>query len=288
LKALKFIINSHIFIALAAVSLTLATQVELGMSPEPKLYLAIIFFATLLDYNFHRLITLTNKNGNALKEKYEWAAIHLPLLKILIIVSLSGLIFTLFFANGRTIILLGLMAILTLLYSKPASRDAGKRFPAIEIPGLKSLFIALVWAVVTVYLPIIQSEKILIDKTEILLFAERLSFIFALTIPFDIRDMKEDELAGLRTIPIAFGEKIARKISVIALFFSLCIATIHYVYSGMIFIIPAYSIFIAATLVLMNNRKLEGLPNYYHGLLDGSMILYGVLLCLSYYLKVML
>ena len=42
-----------------------------------------------------------------------------------------------------------------------------------------------------------------------LLFAHRLCFVFAITIPFDIRDLKYDSLQ-LKTIPAIFGEKKAK------------------------------------------------------------------------------
>ena len=285
MKALKFIINSNILIAFAAVSLTLASQVQLGMTPQPELYMMIIFFATLLDYNFHRFITLNNRPGIRLAEKYYWAAAHLLLLKTLIAVSIAGLGITLLLASARVIIFLGLMAMLTLFYSIPAYRKSGISSRFLKIPGIKTLLIAFVWTAVTVFLPIIHSGIPTDTNQILLLFAERLIYIFAIAIPFDIRDMKNDELAGLRTIPLAFGEKTARKISNIALLFSLSIAIFHYTDLNMIFIIPAYVSCIIVSLALINIRKLAGLTNYYHGLLDGSILLFGILIGLSYYFK---
>ena len=49
-----------------------------------------------------------------------------------------------------------------------------------------------------------------------LLFLHRLFFVFAITIPFDIRDLKYDHLQ-LKTIPTVFGEEKARYISYAAL-----------------------------------------------------------------------
>lgn len=113
--------------------------------------------------------------------------------------------------------------------------------------------------------------------------AERFAFIFAIAIPFDIRDMKTDTLTGLRTIPIVFGEKKALIISGIAFVFLLVIAVINHLIQNMIFIIPAGIISFSITLSLINCKRLRGLPLYYHGLLNGCIILYGLLICLSYY-----
>ena len=43
----------------------------------------------------------------------------------------------------------------------------------------------------------------------VILIAKRFLFIGALTVPFDIRDLFQDQIAGLRTIPVAWGEKKA-------------------------------------------------------------------------------
>jgi 4-hydroxybenzoate polyprenyltransferase len=285
LKVLKFIINSNILIAFAAVSLTLASQVQLGMSPQPEWYLATLFFATLLDYNFHRLVTLKRKPENKVAEKYNWSAAHVPLLKILTVASLAGLAFTLQFAGGKVIVFLALMAVLTFLYSNPVYRKPQNRFLLLKIPGLKTFLIAFVWSAATVFLPVIHSDNSFNTTQVMLLFAERLTYVFAIAIPFDIRDTKEDELSGLRTIPIAVGEKAARRISNTVLLSSLAVAIFHYAYFSISFIIPAYVLCVFVTLLLTNYRKFQRLPYFYHGILDGSIFLYGIILLLSYYFR---
>ena len=49
-----------------------------------------------------------------------------------------------------------------------------------------------------------------------LLFLQRFFFVFAITIPFDIRDIKYDS-KKLKTLPIVFGEYKARQISLLSL-----------------------------------------------------------------------
>src|ERR1700756_3888232 len=67
-----FLINSNIYISLAAVFLTVQAQIQLGMHPQWHPYLFIIFFATMLEYNFHRLITLWFRKEILADEKYTW------------------------------------------------------------------------------------------------------------------------------------------------------------------------------------------------------------------------
>lgn len=156
LKALTSIIYSNIFIALAAVSLTIATQVQLGMQPEIHIYLAVIFFATLLDYNLHRYIVVNNNPETRQVEKYKWSAEHLPILKILLVTSIAGLINTMCLVETAILLFLSLLAILTILYSIPGSFYKGIDHQLMKITGIKTLMIAFVWTAVTVFLPIIH------------------------------------------------------------------------------------------------------------------------------------
>lgn len=283
MKALSFIINSNIFIALAAVSLALATQVQLGGKPHLHAYLAVIFFATLFDYNLHRYIAVYNKPEAFQIEKFKWATKYPKLLKILIISSLAGLVVTLFFVRIEVLYLLASLALLSFLYSIPGLGIYRNRAGLTGITGMKTLLIAFVWTSATVLLPILQ-EGYSSDCTNVfLVFAERFAFIFAIAIPFDIRDMKADSLTMLRTIPIRLGENNALKISTIALLLSLSIATFHYLEMSMIFLIPAYVFSIGSTFIFINTKSLKSMAFYYHGILDGSLLINSMLICVSYY-----
>jgi 4-hydroxybenzoate polyprenyltransferase len=278
---LSFIINTNILIAFAAVSLSLATQVQLGMKPHLHIYLAVIFFATIFDYTFHRIIAVINNPESLHIEKYVWAANHLKLLKIMMALSLTGLVVTLFFVKVEIVYLLVPLALLTFLYSVPIFKNGDIRFRLQEITGLKIILIALVWSCVTVIVPALQSGNGLDPNQILLVFVERFTFILAIAIPFDIRDMKADALSGIKTIPLALGENRALLICYFALVTSLLIAIMHYQLNHMAFIIPAYSVSIAITYLLINSKKLRNVPFFYHGLLDGSIILHGILIIFS-------
>ena len=64
MKSFSFLIDSNIYISFAASMLAFETQIQLGMKPQLHPYVFIIFFATLFEYNIHRLIlVLTNKDA---------------------------------------------------------------------------------------------------------------------------------------------------------------------------------------------------------------------------------
>ncbi|HMG08270.1 MAG TPA: UbiA family prenyltransferase, partial [Mucilaginibacter sp.] len=82
-----------------------------------------------------------------------------------------------------------------------------------NIPGLKPFLITLVWTMSCVLFPVLEvlhrhTNDISMRDTTILI-AKRFLFIGALTIPFDIRDLFDDRTQGLKTIPVAWGEKNA-------------------------------------------------------------------------------
>jgi 4-hydroxybenzoate polyprenyltransferase len=285
LKALGFIINSNIFISVAAVSLALATQVQLGGKPHLHAYLAVIFFATLFDYNLHRYIAVYNKPEAFQIKKFKWATKHPKLLKILIISSFAGFGITLFFVRIEVLYLLVSLAFLSFLYSIPGLGRHKNRTGLTGITGMKTLLIAFVWTSATVLLPILQ-EGFSSDYTNaFLVFAERFAFIFAIAIPFDIRDMKADSLAMFKTIPIVLGENNALRIANIALLLSISIAIFHYLEMSMIFLIPAYVFSIVSTFIFINSKSLKSLAFYYHGILDGCIFINGTLIYISFYFQ---
>jgi 4-hydroxybenzoate polyprenyltransferase len=205
-------------------------------------------------------------------------------LKVLIIISLAGISVSLYYVRIEILYLLVPLAILTFLYSIAIFKKNEVRFRLQEIPGLKIFMIAFVWSATTVLIPVLQSENNINPLQVLLVFIERFTFIVAIAIPFDIRDSKADQLSGFRTLPIVLGENSARLICNIALVISLIIAILHYRLNQQTYIIPFYSLSIALTYYFINNKKLRNKPLYYHGILDGSIIIHGLLIFISQFL----
>jgi len=286
LKALSFIIHSNILIAFAALSLALATQVQLGLKPEANAYLAVIFFAALLDYNFHRFKAVNNKPEAFRTEKLKWAAEHPTHLKTILFASFTGLVISMLFVRIEVLFVLIPLAILSILYSFSFPGKQKHHSHLLKITGMKTLMIAFVWSSATVFAPALQEGQYFGYQQIALVFAERFTFIFAIAIPFDIRDIQFDVLRHIKTIPIVFGEKSALKVSNITLFLSLLVATYHYQSLNMIFILPAYLFSVVSTYIFINNKAIFNMPLYYHGILDGCIFNYGLLIILSYYFQV--
>jgi 4-hydroxybenzoate polyprenyltransferase len=280
-----FLINTNIYISLAAVILTVETQIQLGEKPQWHPYLFIIFFATIFEYNLHRFVTILT-NPDALKgEKHKWVNNNKTGFYLLVTASVVGFIIAAFFARPQVLLALAPIGALTLFYSLPVFKTKGALVRLREIPFLKIFLISFVWAATTILLPIIQTG-IKYDLTEtVLMLIERSLFVFAITIPFDIRDMASDQQSGLKTFPLLLGEKkaiLSANIAII-LFLGLCIC--HYTTQSSRFLLPAFIISALSTFIFINNKKVQKLYYYHYGVLDGTMMLQGLLVIVCYYLS---
>ncbi|MBA2611366.1 MAG: UbiA family prenyltransferase [Bacteroidetes bacterium] len=280
----SFIINTNIFISIAAVFLTIETQVQLGMKPQLHPYLFIIFFATIFEYNVHRLITIITNPKALTDNKHNWVNKNLKAFYFLVGFSVIGFVIATAMAKKIVLITLLPIGLVTLFYSLPIFKTKKILFRLREIPALKIFLISMVWSATTILLPIIQSGNSYNNWHIITMLIERFIFVFAITIPFDIRDMKADETAGLQTLPLIIGEKKAMILANVYILLFLILCIFHYYNTSLSFTLPAFIISALTTFLFINNKKLQATKYYHYFILDGTMLLQGLLVCICYYL----
>jgi len=285
-KFFHFLIDTNIYISIAAVFLTIATQIQLGLNPQWHPYLFIIFFATLFEYNLHRLITVITNKEALESDKHNWVKENLGWFYFLVFISVLGLITAILLAKHEVLMALTPIAIITIAYSLPIFKTKKNVLRLREIPLIKIFLISIVWSAATILLPIIQSD-IRFNTGDILaMLTERFFFILAITIPFDIRDIEADQGVGLKTIPLMVGKKAALLISYTALLIFMIISIWHYWDSK--FIVLALGVSGISTFVFLNVQKIRDLQKYHYGILDGTMLLQGALMFIFYYLHLIL
>ncbi len=272
-RMLEFLIQSNAFIAFAAVFYTVQTSAQLGIQPGWHPYLFLIFFATLLEYNAHRLLTVFFNREALDGPKHAWVKTHLRLFYVIVSLSVLGFLIASFLAKTEVLIVLFPLGMLTLLYSLPLYKKENRVFRLREIPLLKIFIISFVWAVTTVLLPVIQTGRQFEAWKLIAIMAERFLFIFAIAIPFDIRDMAQDRISGLRTLPILLGEKTALRMGDLALLLFCAIALSNN--NPMI----AVAMLVSAVLVwfCLHSGRIRSWTWYHYGVLDGSIIFQSIL-----------
>ncbi len=209
LDALLF---SNVFMALCAVAQGMVTFHIIGSKPSLPV-LALLFASTLGLYNFCILIIRPKKPESSPYRRVRWFFKHHSLMIGITVACLLSLVPLFFLLANQSKLLLLCLAALSFGYGLPLFSNKGRKTGLRNIPGLKALLITLVWVLSCVLLPIFEAKytmNIAVSNTNtIIILAKRFLFIAALTVPFDIRDLFQDQIAGLKTIPVAFGEKTA-------------------------------------------------------------------------------
>ncbi|BBE16761.1 hypothetical protein AQPE_0905 [Aquipluma nitroreducens] len=247
------------------------------MRPQWHPYLFIIFFATLFEYNLHRLITvLTNKE--ALKsEKHRWVNENMKAFYLLVFISVIGFGVVALLAKKEVLVTFAPIALITVLYSIPVSANPKHLLRLREIPYLKIFMIAAIWSASTILLPIVQSSETFSQTHIFAMLSERFFFILAITIPFDIRDLEADQQQELKTIPMLLGEKNSLKLSYFFLFVFLLGSAFHYAPEKEWMILWAMCLSGITTYFFLKMDYFKRMLFYHYGILDGTLLLQGIL-----------
>lgn len=205
-----FYINSSIHVALAVYAMSWITLIEFGVAYDENV-LYFIFYASITGYNFVKFFGLAKFHHRSLAS---W-------LKIIQVFSFFCFLLMVFYAfrlHRETFWIVVGSAVVTFLYAIPflprkMLYDSKQNLRSIS--GLKAHVIALVWAVVTVILPLVNNQ-IEIDFDVIVTVLQRFMFVLVLILPFDIIDMSYDSLK-LATIPQKIGIKNTKILGVLLL-----------------------------------------------------------------------
>ena len=214
---IRFLVFSNIWVAFCVLALALSS--ELLLETENHQISKFVFFATVFTYNFQRVVRV-KRGANHMRK--EWLLMHR--IAIYFLILLGGIMSAYYFFEFQifTQIAIVFSGVLSLLYP----------FGLRKIPFSKIFVIALVWTISTMLLLVLENN-IPITQNIVLHLMARFLFVFAITIPFDIRDLKYDA-GNLQTIPLFFGTEKARFISVISVFICGIIAVFQYFESTMI------------------------------------------------------
>ena len=282
MKLVNKIIYSNLFLSVAAVLLTVSTQIQLGMKPHWHTYFILIFIATLFEYNRHRLVYKITQKEILKSDKHQWIRNNIKKTWLLIFISVVGFIIAVLTIKPTVLLAFVPLGLLTILYSVPGLENRNYIFKLREIPYLKIFLIAFVWSASTIFLPVLQAGESILNEQVILLFTERFFFIFAVTIPFDIRDMQSDKEAGLKTIPLLINRNKALTLSYLSLVICLITSFFHYRLQNNWFVVEALSISFLTTYLFIKLKFFRNWGRYYYQVLDATLLLQGVLVLAFY------
>ncbi len=275
---MKTLIYSNLFIALCAAILTLGTYGFIEASPDPHLILHV-FGVTLMAYNMQRLVRLQKFTNRT--EQIRWYLKNKWMLYTALIIGMMVSSWTFLQLPLKLLLAFAPLALISFSYSIPFLPSKNGPMAVRDIPGAKIFLIALVWTGVTWVLPI-QEAGISWSAMHYLIALERFLFIVAITIPFDIRDLRYDS-DSMRTIPQLLGYSKAKDL---AIFLLIICGGIHAYVE--FFLGPEKSIILKAigtvffilVAVLVSRMRADSRDTYFTGLLDGTMLILGLILML--------
>lgn len=228
------------------------------------IYAFITFCSTLAIYNYQRLYKAATIVGTS--PWLEWVRKHRTFLIILTaltaLTGISLLILVLSMKLSIVLFLFGMMLV-AVLYVIPI-----RGFVLRELPGLKAILVAVVWTGFIVAFPMMnEHQPIQLHFKELMAF---FCYFLALTIPFDIRDLKYDKPAQ-RTIPQLAGTLGSKVVSILLLgVFVLIIANIN---TEMRYNVIFYAGLLTSGLLIFFTKPNR--PEWYFALIDASMIVVG-------------
>ena len=276
-KIINLLLFGNFFIALCAVAMALQTEYLLYGQLAWTPWIGFIFFATLFLYAIHRIVGL--KKVAPFLKKYRYAIIHSFKSHIKFYALLGGLgaLYFFFQLSFTSQILLIIPAILSLGYVLPVVRG-NKRLR--DFNYIKIFLIACIWAVITVIIPVLERSDIL-GTSLLLLFTERFLFIFAITLPFDIRDLKIDAHINVKTIPGRIGiEKTKWLAGVLLILFFMAALGNYFLGTYSFWVIMALFFSAVSSLYFVwQSDKTDG-DYFFTGLMDGTMIIQFLLVLL--------
>jgi (E)-4-hydroxy-3-methyl-but-2-enyl pyrophosphate reductase len=276
----RLAVISYILLAFGAGCLTYASVLIQGLQPKLSWLLVASFYV----FSMHVLNRLTDKaseryNQPGRTEFYEsWGS-----WMIAAGISSAGVALTLAWFQGVFPFLL-LLAIsgLGMIYNlRIFPRETGRRIRyqrLRDIPGSKTLFVALAWGIVTSLLPALSSGKgVQPGMAVAFLFSAILVFVRATL--YDFKDIQGDLMVGKETIPIVLGRRGA-EILVVCLFIFL--GSLLTVAGSLEWARPVSSLLLISLVYVvfyywLYHQRMVGRGLLFEGVVDGSFIFTGLL-----------
>ena len=283
----KFLVNSNLFIAFCTLAATFQTYLLLDITLNSGPLPVLLFFASLLVYNIHRLIALPEDPEKDASAMHTWMRDNSIIMIGLIGFSLFAIGMSFLMLNNQSRLILTLLGLISVLYVLPVKLPGFPKLRLRDIGILKPFIVGGVWAVATVILPILHTGLEICEPDNIALALQCFFFISALCIPFDVRDLDYDRATlSFPTIAMAFGLKATKLIGslVLALFLAVVIYRgLSADYHRTLWIAHLITFIISWSLLLLTTPTRS--EYYYTFRIDSVIILQFILIACSNYIS---
>jgi len=208
---LEYFINSNIYVAFGAGCLTYVSCLLQGIPPSPSYFV----IAGSYVFSMHVLYYFTDKESARFNDpgRAEFYEKHGNIFFTIIILSSFASLFLSFKLGWEAFLFFILISIFGLVYGitiiPKSLRNIFQYKTLKEIPGSKTIFVALAWGSVISVLPALTVHHRIGLSTGIAFFFVVI-LVFVRSALFDIMDIQGDRIVGKETIPILIGEDKTR------------------------------------------------------------------------------
>lgn len=202
-----FLIYTNLLIAGAAMAQCAVTYLFFD-APFDYFMMAVEGGATLLLYNFSMLLSRPRKPEKSPYKRTRWIFRNEWLLWLNSGLAAIVLLYAAYHIHLYSLFFLGAIGGISVIYALPILPYKGKWVGLRQVPGVKIFHIAWVWTLSSVCLPALELylSGVAIDMHIFArLFVLKFIFLLLCTLPFDIRDIRQDSYYHLKTIPNIIG-----------------------------------------------------------------------------------
>ncbi len=188
----RFYINGSIHVALAICALVQITFMKYGISGQFT-YILFSFLGAIMAYNFVKYSKVSKLYHKRLTKSMKG-------IRVLTILSCLSFIYLSFKVSIDTWIYMAPFIALTVLYVVPVFPNKKNLR---SLAGVKIFIIGMIWAGMTVLVPLVHVNGNL-DSNFLIEMVQRFLFIVVMMLPFEVRDLQYDN-AELETVPQKIG-----------------------------------------------------------------------------------
>lgn len=265
--------HSNAYVPLPILAITIATYMQIGDFNWHLGYVSFLFFSTLFLYPLHRLIGLRLSIPLDYSTAQKSVSKKPKIAQISVLLGLLGTVYFTFQLPLHFFQFLIPLGIISMTYSLPFIPTTAGWKRLRDIPGVKIYAITLVVTFTTSTIPLLLNESIAIS-TIIIFGIQRFLFILAITIPFDIRDLRIDRKWKLKTIPLLIGTDRSIYLSKSLLLATAVVAILHALFSPLLSIYIGIAIILSClwTYYIVAKFKTYNAPLFNAYMLEGSLI----------------
>lgn len=277
---MQLILYSNILIAICALAFLCNGYLLLGNTIKIDILFWLTGASALFTYMLIRVVAVKRISAYEPDRRWSFFLRYITVFRAATICTLLISLVLYFMLPVNLKIVLLVPGIISVIYGLPL----GKKFRLRDIGIIKIFLIAFVWAYISSVLPAVNSGNQIFTLPVVILFIANYLFTFAITLPFDIKDMHIDKMNNVKTIPVYLGEENTYNLAALLLFIS---AGLHVylqrqlLHSFIDYTVPVSISILITMLVIWVTRSRKKDNFLYFGLLDG-MLLLQFLLCLFY------